>query len=83
MTDIYEGKYGYNGPLARIPLNDKLWSNREQPLTREYLTSVGTCCGCRCTNCPYEPLHQRGSTEQNRIPLNEKETPKSLNNFYT
>lgn len=32
-----------------------------QPLSRELLLQQQACCGNRCQNCPYEPLHQRGA----------------------
>ena len=33
------------------------------PLSKEFLTERGWCCGSGCTNCPYEPKHRRGNTK--------------------
>jgi hypothetical protein len=37
-----------------------------KPLTAEQLIKVGKCCGCGCTNCPYDPKHTKGTTKLNR-----------------
>jgi len=34
-----------------------------EPLSKEFLTERGWCCGSGCTNCPYTPKHRRGNTE--------------------
>ncbi len=31
------------------------------PLSREFLLQQGSCCGSKCSNCPYEPSHRRGA----------------------
>lgn len=33
-----------------------------KPLTKEFLTKRGYCCGSKCANCPYHPKHEKGST---------------------
>ena len=32
-------------------------------LSREYLIKQGQCCGEGCLMCPYNPKHQKGTTE--------------------
>lgn len=44
------------------------------PLDREFLIEQGSCCGCKCTNCPYIPKWEIGSTE---IGGNDMETYRS------
>lgn len=46
------------------------------PLTREFLIEQGSCCGCKCLNCPYVPKWELGSTEIGGI---EMETCRSTN----
>ena len=33
-----------------------------KPLSVDFLTSCGRCCGKGCENCPYDPRHEFGST---------------------
>lgn len=44
------------------------------PLDREFLIEQGSCCGCKCMNCPYIPKWEIGSTE---IGGNDMETYRS------
>lgn len=34
-----------------------------KPLSREFLLKQKRCCGARCHNCPYDPIHVYGSTQ--------------------
>jgi len=34
---------------------------KPKPLPPELLIKVGTCCGNKCLNCPYEPKHSKGN----------------------
>ncbi|MBS3144337.1 hypothetical protein J4208_02015 [Candidatus Woesearchaeota archaeon] len=34
------------------------------PLSKKFLLQQGSCCGSRCTNCPYEPKHRHGATNK-------------------
>jgi len=40
-----------------VPLNKVVMS-------REYLSSRGTCCGNMCRECPYYPRHTAGTTQK-------------------
>lgn len=40
-----------------------------KPLTTEFLISRGKCCGKYCTNCPYWPRYEKGSTKVEIIKL--------------
>lgn len=31
--------------------------------TKEYLLKKNKCCGSKCENCPYNPLHEKGATK--------------------
>lgn len=33
-------------------------------MTREFLSSRGSCCGCGCKECPYYPRHTAGTTQK-------------------
>jgi hypothetical protein len=48
------------------------------PIPRNVLIERGTCCGCGCTNCPYEPRHEKGS-KQIRAIEEEVSYPEELN----
>lgn len=34
-----------------------------KPLPRDVLLARKVCCGHKCKNCPYVPVHVKGSTE--------------------
>jgi hypothetical protein len=36
--------------------------NGNMVMTESYHIRRGRCCGSKCLNCPYEPLHERGNT---------------------
>jgi hypothetical protein len=36
-------------------------SEKSQVMTRTDLIRQGSCCGNKCTNCPYTPRYQKGS----------------------
>ena len=43
----------------------------KKPLSREFLTSRGFCCGNKCLNCPYTPKHIKGNTKLEEIKIEE------------
>ena len=42
--------------------------DKPKPLSRKFLVSRGYCCGGWCLNCPYFPIHTKGSTEVFEMP---------------
>jgi hypothetical protein len=44
-----------------VPLNKVVMS-------REFLSSRGTCCGNMCRECPYNPRHTAGTTQKYFFP---------------
>jgi hypothetical protein len=42
--------------------------DKPKPLSRKFLVSRGYCCGGGCLNCPYFPIHTKGSTEVFEMP---------------
>mgnify|MGYP006278387813 CR=1 FL=1 len=36
-------------------------ATKREPLSADFLKGRGSCCGNKCTNCPYEPKYQKGN----------------------
>ena len=43
---------------VRLPLLPPM-----KPLSRKFLEERKQCCGSGCTNCPYEPKHEKGTKQ--------------------
>lgn len=41
---------------------DYYYKNGNLIMTKQYHTKRGSCCGNGCKHCPYDPIHQAGST---------------------
>ncbi|MBS3136114.1 hypothetical protein J4401_04095 [Candidatus Woesearchaeota archaeon] len=37
------------------------------PLSKEQLLEQEECCGSGCTNCPYEPRHEKGARNISKL----------------
>lgn len=46
-----------------------------KPLSKEFLLDRGTCCGNKCTNCPYYPKWNKGSVQVFKVPNSVNCTP--------
>jgi hypothetical protein len=56
MKDLMSG-------LQKLKTNNLLQVEVPAKLSKEFLASRGSCCGSKCSNCPYTPKWVKGSKD--------------------